>query len=233
MRCAGLDLIKWAAILSMLADHLRYLWPGADALFVVGRLAFPLFCLAIALNVQRSPPQCFPARRHVRYLGWMLLFSVLAEAPYRWLDHGSATFSVMPTLALGLLLAWGVQHRHWLARGAALVALLLAGLFSQQLMYGLPGVLLPAAILLGAHLRGAFWLLPCALAVAGNFTNSWLRQHPLAPMALLVALVAALALPVGAWLLRQVHWRVPPVGRWGYAFYPLHLLVIKGVQALG
>mgnify|MGYP000880120726 CR=1 FL=1 len=32
--------------------------------------------------------------------------------------------------------------------------------------------------------------------------------------------------------LRQDAWRVPQVGRWGYAFYPLHLLAIKALQAL-
>ena len=53
-RDAGLDLVKWLAMLSMLLDHLRYLWPDAYGLFVVGRLAFPLFCLGIAANVART-----------------------------------------------------------------------------------------------------------------------------------------------------------------------------------
>ena len=52
-RDAGLDLVKWLAMLSMLIDHLRYLWPDVYALFVIGRLAFPLFCLGIAANVVR------------------------------------------------------------------------------------------------------------------------------------------------------------------------------------
>ncbi|CAE6952344.1 conserved protein of unknown function [Pseudomonas marincola] len=53
-RDANLDLIKWLAMLTMLLDHLRYLWPqAADWLFIIGRLAFPLFCLGIAANVAR------------------------------------------------------------------------------------------------------------------------------------------------------------------------------------
>jgi len=69
MRSAGLDLVKWTAILTMVADHLRYLWPAADGLFVLGRLAFPLFCLAIAVNVGRGLPGQFATPGNARYLG--------------------------------------------------------------------------------------------------------------------------------------------------------------------
>ena len=40
-RDANLDLLKWLAMLSMLLDHLRYVWPQSEWLFIVGRLAFP------------------------------------------------------------------------------------------------------------------------------------------------------------------------------------------------
>ena len=94
-------------------------------------------------------------------------------------------------------------------------------------MYGLPGVLLPAGWLLARRLGGLSWLLPCLLAVAGNLTNSWLREHLGAPMTLLTMAAAALAIPVGCLLLRVAHWPVPAVRRWGYLFYPAHLLLIK------
>ena len=117
-RNAGLDLLKWLAIASMVADHLRYLWPQAEWLFVAGRPAFVWFCLALAANVARTPVGALCTARNGRYLGWLLLFSVLSEGPYRWLDHGSPTLNVMPTLALGLLVAWGLHHRT--RAGAAL-----------------------------------------------------------------------------------------------------------------
>ena len=57
MRSTSLDLVKWLAMLTMVIDHLRYLWPEATTwLFVVGRFAFPLFCLGIAANVHRQMP---------------------------------------------------------------------------------------------------------------------------------------------------------------------------------
>ena len=49
----ALDWIKWLALVAMVLDHM---WqdPGYG-LRVAGRLAFPLFCLAIAANVARQP----------------------------------------------------------------------------------------------------------------------------------------------------------------------------------
>ncbi|WP_460415400.1 TraX family protein [Pseudomonas sp. microsymbiont 2] len=233
MRSAGLDLLKWTAIVTMVADHLRYLWPAADGLFVLGRLAFPLFCLAIAVNVGRSRVGELFTPANARYLGWMLVFAVLSEAPYRWLDTGSLTFNVIPTLGLGLLVAWGVRHPQPLARVCGIAAALVATVFSSALMYGLAGVLLPGALLLARTRGGLCWCLPVLLAVAGNLSNGWLREHLLAPITLMALAVAALAVPAGIWLLRQDGWRVPPVGRWGYAFYPLHLLLIRLLQGLG
>lgn len=221
MRSAGLDLVKWMAIGTMVADHMRYIWPAAQGLFIVGRFAFPLFCLAMAVNVARA------GNSSLRYLGWLLAFAVLSEAPYRWLDHESQTFSIIPTLTLGLLVAWGVQHQQSWVRLAGLAAILLAACCSERLMYGLPGVLLPAGWLLARRLGGLSWLLPCLLAVAGNLTNSWLREHLGAPMTLLTMAAAALAIPVGCLLLGVAHWPVPAVRRWGYLFYPAHLLLIK------
>ncbi|MDV9031887.1 TraX family protein [Pseudomonas sp. RAC1] len=228
-RSAGLDLAKWVAILSMVADHLRYLWPEAVDLFVIGRLAFPLFCLVIACHVMRVPSGQLYRSTHARYLVWMLAFCVLSEPPYRWLDTGTTTFSVMPTLTLGLLCAWGVHHPQRLARLAAVSAVLVAWLLRDRLMYGLPGVLLPAGCLLLWNGLRVGLMLPMVLAIAGNMTNSWLASHLAQPFTWMVMASAALAIPLGWRMLACNRWRISPVGRWAYGFYPLHLLVIKAV----
>lgn len=227
MRAPGLDLVKWLAMLTMVADHLRFVWPQADGLFVVGRVAFPLFCLAIAVNVARNEAGPLCTRSNLRYLGLMLVFTVLSEPVYRWLDSGSLTFSIMPTLVLGLLVAWGVHYQQGLARLLGLAALISGWLASDRLMYGLPGVLLPAGWLLARRHGGAGWLVPCLLAMAGNLTNGWLREHLLAPFTWLVLSAALFAIPLGVALLRCTRAEIPAVGRWGYAFYPGHLVLIK------
>lgn len=233
-RSAGLDLLKWLAITSMVADHLRYLWPQANGLFVIGRLAFPWFCLAMAANIARSRPGILFTRGNLRYLQWLLLFAVLSEVPYRWLDNGSLTLNVVPTLALGLIVAWGVHHRNALSGAAALVAALVSTVTSDVLMYGLAGVLLPAAFVLAMARGRTFWLLPGVLALAANLTNSWLLDHVLAPFTLLVLATAAASVPLGIGILRlRALPQVWSVGRWGYGFYPLHLAAIKVLSLLG
>lgn len=217
-------------MLTMVADHLRFVWPQAYGLFVPGRLAFPLFCLAIAVNVGRSRPGTLFSAGNARYLCWMSGFALVSELPYRWLDTGSTTFSVMPTLTLGLLVAWAVHHPQALARVAGLAAAVVAAWHSDALMYGLPGVLLPAALVLATVHGGLLWLAACITAVAANLTNSWLADHPTEPLALIILSTVALSVPLGAWLLRRDSWTVPRVGRWGYGFYPLHLLLIKALQ---
>ncbi|MFK0089170.1 TraX family protein [Pseudomonas sp. NPDC090755] len=224
-RSAGLDLVKWLAMLTMVADHLRFLWPTADWLYVIGRLAFPLFCLGIAANVVRSTPGQLFTAANGRYLGWLAAFSLISEWPYRSLDVGSGTFSIMPTLTLGLLLALGVHHhRRAMALGVLLVALLAA----DVLMYGWPGVLLPAAFALALRGGRGTWLVPGFVAVAGNLTNHWVRSNVAQPIALMILAVALLSAALGLWLLRRPYGvRIWPVGKWGYWFYPLHLVVIK------
>ena len=115
-RDAALDLLKWLAMLSMFIDHLRFVWPELAWAFVPGRLAFPFFCLAVAANVRRGVLSW-------RYLLWLVVFALLSEWPYRLLVGNSATLNILPTLALGLLIAQGVAHDQMRARGLALLAL--------------------------------------------------------------------------------------------------------------
>ncbi len=216
---------------TMFLDHLRYLWPDLNGLFVPGRLAFPLFCTAIAANVERDDGGAFPNARHARYLGWMLVFAALSEWPYQRYTGLGHPYNVMPTLALGLVIAWGLKYRTRLALTFAGAAVLVAGVLGEErLMYGLCGALLPAAIWMGLHGRAAAWLLASALSLAPNLREMARLEPPvLEPFMLLVA-ASALAGPcLGLWLLRRrPTFRVPPVRRWGYGFYPLHLFGLYG-----
>lgn len=225
-RDAGLDLVKWLAMLSMLIDHLRYLWPDAYALFVIGRLAFPLFCLGIAANVVRTQSGELFSESNARYLSWLLAFSLLSELPYRLLSPESVTLNVMPTLSLGLLVAWGVHHADRNSMLIAASALVVALLLHRQFMYGVIGVMLPAACVLGLK-GGRWWLLPAALAVLANSRNRWLVEWGIVPETLAMFAMAGAAVLLGLALLRQpISCKVWPVGRWGYWFYPGHLAAI-------
>lgn len=232
-RDKALDLLKWLAMVSMVMDHLRYVGWHADWLYVPGRLAFPWFCLAIAVNLARSRTNDVEPGVQWKYLAWLAVFAVVAQVPYRlFMTDEAYTLNVLPTLALGLLVAQGWVGRALSVRVLGATALVVAVLFSDHLMFGAFGVLLPLACLL--VLRRSIWLaiLPGVVCV---FSNAW-RQiidgtqwgDPIS----VGALIACLLGPVlGMLLLRSKPlFAVLPMRRWAYAIYPVHFLLLLGLR---
>ncbi|WP_285419255.1 TraX family protein [Pseudomonas sp. efr-133-TYG-5] len=231
-RDGALDLLKWLALLSMLLDHLRYVGISDDWLYVPGRLAFPWFCLAMAANLCRAGAQ----KTEWRYLGWLLLFSLVSEMPYRLYIPDPDTLNVMPTLALGLLVARGWQDRAPIARWLAVGALTLAALFPGHLMFGLFGVLLPLAMLLVFRRPWYFSLLAGLVCLAANQWQVLFEAAEFGNVVALSGIAACLIAPLlGLFLLRHArHLQPPPMRRWAYALYPAHfvlLLFIRQVAA--
>jgi hypothetical protein len=229
VRNGALDLIKWLALVTMVIDHLRYVWPDLAWVFAPGRLSFPLFCLAIAANVAKAKPaQTFPDN-DARYLLWLLAFSFISEPPYQLFLPNASSLNIFPTLAFGLVIAWGVHHQWRFAKASAIAACCVAYLLSEPLMYGFLGTLIPAALVLAIKHRGGWWLLPSVLCVVINASRpllvgvSELRLYP--TLALGIVFAAPL---LGLWLLTlKLPMRIWPVKRWAYAFYPVHLLVLQ------
>ena len=227
VRDGALDLLKWLALLCMVLDHLRYVGLSLDGLYVPGRLAFPWFCLGIAANLSRVKNA--PVSR--RYLGWLLLFSVISEVPYRMFIEDADTLNVLPTLALGLLVARGWQQKALFDRGLALVAVTIAGVFSTHLMFGFFGVLLPLAMLLVFRRPWYFSVLPGVVCVAANQWQVLLNSGSLVA---LLGLAACLIAPwAGLVLLRHAKNVSPPaMRRWAYGLYPLHFLLLLIVRKI-
>jgi hypothetical protein len=113
--------------------------------------------------VARSKQDELLTAANVRYLALMLLFAAISEVPYRYISN-SGSFNVLVTLALGLVIAWGVQHRTLLSGSMALIAVAVAYLLDDPLMYALYGALVPAAVLLDqktwCSLAAASWSMP-------------------------------------------------------------------------
>ena len=232
-RSSSLDLIKWLAMLTMVIDHLRLVWPEMSNLFIPGRLSFPLFCVAIAANVARSKPGELLTVANGRYLALMLLFAAISEVPYRYIST-SGSFNVLVTLALGLVIAWGWQHRTLLSSAMALMAAAVAYGLDDPLMYGFYGALVPAAGLVAIKNPGVLWLLPAALCLLSNTRSSIVTRALDLEVYSLLALSTAFAAPlIGLWLLRQTFtFRVLPVGQWAYWFYPGHLAALQALRLL-
>ncbi|MVV51062.1 conjugal transfer protein TraX [Pseudomonas sp. PB120] len=229
-REGALDLLKWLAVLCMVLDHLRYVGYSVDLLYVPGRLAFPWFCLAMAANLSRSQA----ATHEWHYLGWLLLFSAVSEVPYRLFIPDHDTLNVLPTLALGLLVARGWQDRTLQSRLLAMGALILAGVFSGHLMFGFFGVLLPLATLLVIRRPWYASLLPGVVCLAANQWHVLYYAAKLGNSAAVPGIVACLIAPLlGLFLLRHARrFHPPPMRRWAYALYPAHFLLLLLVRQI-
>ena len=197
-------------------------------------LGVPAVLLGNRSDVARSQSGALYTEDNVRYLGWMAAFAVISELPYRLLSSESSTLNVMPSLLLGLLIAWGAHHRGRDGFVLALTGVAVAVMIQERLMYGVFGALLPAALLLAIQRPGLVWLLPAALCVLANSRNRWLAEWELQPFTLLIVAVAFAAPMLGLWLLRRPgHFKIWPVKRWGYWFYPGHLAALYLISSLG
>ncbi|KPH00860.1 TraX family protein [Pseudomonas sp. RIT-PI-r] len=229
-RDGALDLLKWLALLSMLLDHLRYVGFSADWLYVPGRLAFPWFCLAMAANLARDGSR----KTEWRYLGWLLLFSAVSEIPYRLYIPDPDTLNVMPTLALGLLVARGWQDPSPMSRLLGVAALVLAAMFPERLMFGFFGVLLPLAMLLVFRRPWYFSVLSGLICLAANQWQVLYESAIFGNSVAIFGIATCLFAPMlGVFLLRHVrHLQPPPMRRWAYALYPAHFLLLLAVRQL-
>ncbi|MGH8345682.1 MAG: TraX family protein [Pseudomonas sp.] len=229
-RDGALDLLKWLALLSMVLDHLRYVGYSADLLYVPGRLAFPWFCLAMAANLARE--RTTTAGGQWRYLGWLLLFSAVSEIPYRMFIPDPGTLNVLPTLALGLLVIRGWQQPALASRLLAAGAVLLAACFSQRLMFGFFGVLLPLALLLVLQRPWYFALLAGLVCLAANQWQVLYHAARLGNIAAIPAIVTCLIAPwLGLFLLRHAGGvKPPPMRRWAYVLYPAHFVALLALR---
>jgi hypothetical protein len=229
-RDGALDLLKWLALLCMVLDHLRYVGYSVDLLYVPGRLAFPWFCLAMAANLART--RAATTDSQWRYLGWLFLFSAISEIPYRLYVPDPDTFNVLPTLALGLLVARGWQHENLQSRLLAVGALILAAVFAERLMFGFFGVLLPLAMLLVIKRPWYFSLLPGLVCLAANQWQVLYHSAQFGNSSALFGIAACLLAPLlGLLLLRHLkHLQPPPMRRWAYALYPVHFLALLALR---
>jgi hypothetical protein len=240
-RHATLDLLKWVAVVVMTLDHLfgalpaswqDYAWP----LKVLGRLAFPFFALAMAVNLVRARPGDLAGAGS--YFVGLGLFAVISESPHSLYD--GPWLNILVTLAAGMPIALAAHHRTLFTTLVGMLALVVAlafrtseGWHGCQLMYGLPGVLLPAVFVLvlrapDQQARLLLLSIACILPLAGNISADAIRLLIMDELPLRghVALIAAFAAPALGYALLQLRLRrtIWPVGSWLYAYYPLHMI---------
>lgn len=109
------DLLKLAAIVSMLVDHIGgAFFPAVGAFRWIGRLAFPIFCYCMTVGLLYT--------RDIKcYLGRLAVFAVVSQPfyvlafhPRDWMsDMNWTNWNIFFTLFLSLLAMYGFKERKW------------------------------------------------------------------------------------------------------------------------
>lgn len=106
------DLLKLIALITMLIDHIGYMFFEEIRLFrTIGRIAFPIFAYQLAMGFRHTS-------NRIKYFGRLAIFSVISYIPYIYfspdLERNFLTFSIMFQLLLGFVmlqvLEWGFEN---------------------------------------------------------------------------------------------------------------------------
>ncbi|MGD9569815.1 MAG: TraX family protein [Sedimentibacter sp.] len=239
VRNNALDLIKIIALVTMVFDHLRFVFPSFQVqLMTVGRWAFPFFAIAIAYNtftaIDRNKDETLK-----KYLVNLGAFSLISEIPYRLMTNNTqTTFNVMPTLLLGFIyiVLIGKIKATWLKVVITLTFPVLLLPIENKLEYGLFGVLLIGSIYgIAANknksIQILFFIVSVCLALAANLQYYYpiikvLGLFSVYTTPLIISITLAMIFGFVAMTRNIITMDIPKVGKWAYWFYPVHMLII-------
>ncbi|WP_194208693.1 TraX family protein [Superficieibacter sp. 1612_C1] len=141
----ALDVIKVTALLAMLADHINtvFLHPPVPELYMAGRMAFPLFVLVWAVNVNRTPERL--QHRATRLWIWAAVTQPVFALAFRQ-HHPWWALNILFVFA-GVTQLLALKH-HAGIRGTIAGVMLLAAMVCplRPASYGLPGILLALSL---------------------------------------------------------------------------------------
>jgi hypothetical protein len=225
---APLDVVKLVAAILMVADHVNviFLEHEANTWWKLGRIAFPLFCFALACNLQRGT-------RVPEYVGMLLLLGAVSQPIYA-MALGGEDGNILFTLAVGATILVALRTRSLLLQHAVL-ATGVAAIFSpwirarSGLDFGLAGMLLPAAVFMVMDGRRSHVVWLALLLVGLNWHHpSPLQFHPWS--AALFAGVGSIVVILLAIAFRHRPRFLPRYAL--HVFYPGHLLALMAIRAL-
>ena len=220
------DLLKLAAIVSMLIDHVGgAFFPEVGAFRWIGRLAFPIFCYCLTVGLLYT-------RNIKRYLGRLAVFAVVSQPfyvlafhPHDWMvDRNWSNWNIFFTLFLSLLAMYGLKERKWW--------LFLGAFFAVSWWnfdYSGIGIQLMLIFFLCRNhpkIGAALYVLTYLPCLWGGYLEDPLALK-LGGFAVDWAVFALLAAPL-IFLPTRSGLKIP---KWFfYVFYPAHLAVIAAIQ---
>ncbi len=207
-------LLKTAAFITMLADHVGYLFfPGQILWRIVGRISFPLFAYCLVLGF-------FHTRNIKKYFLRLLGFSLVSQIPYTVAFNpeeiggplNEISLNIGFTMILGLWAIWGIENKKYLF---AAIAVLLS--FIPAFEYGFYGVCIMLAAYLFSRKDRIYFGIAVGIALASPFfeifTEGIFDPQGFAVLALpLILIKTSSGIRIPRWL--------------NYGFYPAHLCIL-------
>ena len=204
--------LKIIAIVTMFIDHIGYgLFPNCLILRLIGRISFPIFAYLIAEGFVHTKD----VKKYLLRLG---VFAVLSEIPFDLVSTGKALEfghqNIFFTLFLGLtaILIVSKTQNIVLKFGAVFVFAIVATLLRTD--YQSTGVIMIALFYIFRERKLEKFFAVAVLVLVMSGTVQWFCLLSFIPIALYNGKQG------------------PKMKLFFYLFYPLHLLLIYGIQLL-
>lgn len=210
LNSSHLELLKWVGLVAMVVDHvnLKFFADSLPGAFELGRLAFPLFAVALAFGFVRAD------RAQFIDVVCRVLLVAGATMPIGMLFFESAQLNILFTLALGLAAAGLSRFCAWYVAVAGFLFLGALSIFAE---YSVIGFCLVFALVQWARDQSMSNLVAAVVSLFLLFVvngNHW------AVASVAVVLLVSLS-----------PFHVPRIKRFFLVFYPAHLLLLLGVSA--
>lgn len=225
----GLDVVKIVAALTMLVDHAGYILSiGGIYSYLIGRVAFPLFCFAAAAAIVRLRDD--PAQMY-RQAGLLLLFALITEPVSLIARSGYEVINVLFTLSLAMAVApLMLKSPVWL-RCIVYALAVTAMAYPNAWEFGFGGMLLPVAIalsLMGHRFDALAMVALLSVIHFGGYAGLDVVRMDLLVVTIMFATLVPLAI---LYAINSYYTARPSQGRLlsRYAlhiFYPAHMLVL-------
>lgn len=225
----GLDIVKIVAAIAMLVDHTGYiLFGGGLYFYLIGRIAFPLFCFAAAAAIVRLRDE--PAHLY-RQAALLLLFALITEPVSQIARSGYQVVNVLFTLSLAMAIApMMLKSPTWL-RGVIYGVAIAAMAYPNAWEFGFAGMLLPVTIamaLMGHRLDMVATFILAVVINFGGYGDLDITRYDLFVVTVMFAALVPLALLHGLNGYYQTHNNQGRLlSRYAlHIFYPLHMLLL-------
>lgn len=223
--------LKWIAMLTMLIDHIGFLFLGhlgEESLLyllfrIIGRISFPLFCFLLVQGFLST-------RNEARYAGRLFVFALISEIPYDFFKYGKLFYlkdqNILFTFSVSVLVLMLLKRIEFsdipyykLLRRLLVVICGVIVTYLLRADYALLGILY-TAVIYGCRRRlyEQFFLLGI-LMLMSNWLNPW----------------QILALPFLFFCRDKIMEKEQagderPAAYWKYMFYifyPVHMILLK------